>query len=79
MPKKFSPDRQGTAKLSLTLTDATAGTIRELAEAKGLTLAQVVRSALGLYTFVDGLDDNEELCVRNLDTDEITRLAIVQV
>jgi hypothetical protein len=78
MPKKHTRDRQVAAKLSLTLAPDTADEVKALAEMNGMTLAQVVRSALGLYQFVEKLTDDEELCVRHKETGEITRLAIVR-
>ena len=80
MPKKFNAaSAGGPAKLSLTITADAADEIRILAEKEGLTLAQLVRRSLGLYRFVDGLGLDDELCIRNRVTDELTRVAILTV
>jgi hypothetical protein len=77
MPKKFDLAQAGNVKLSLTLTAEAGDEIRLLADKSGMTLAQLVRHSLGLYRFVEGLGDNEELCVRNKLTGELTRVAIL--
>lgn len=79
MPRKFTPGPAGSAKLSLTITADAADEIRLLAEKEGLTLAQLVRRSLGLYRFVENLGEDDELCIRNRSTDELTRIAILSI
>lgn len=79
MPARFNAQAAGAAKLSLTLSPEAAEELRLLAETASLTLAELVRQSLGIYRFVDGLSEDEELCVRDRRTGEITRVALVRV
>jgi len=79
MPPKFKSENTGNAKLSLTVTAETAEDLRAVATQSGMSLAQVVRAALGLYKFVESLGPDEELYVRDRATQELTRVAIVRV
>jgi hypothetical protein len=78
MPKKHEPGSGG-AKLSISLTVEAAEDLRTLAEAEGLTLAEMARRSFGLYKFYRSLNPDEELCVRNKSTTEIGRVAILNV
>lgn len=77
MPKAFQTDTRGKVKLSLTLTDAASDQMRRLADAEDITLAELVRRSVGLYSYYASLDENEELCVRSKPSGEISRLHIM--
>lgn len=73
MPRRYESHTVST-KLSLTLTPDAAEELRRLADARALSLAEVVRRSVGLYRFVASLDADEELCVRKKDSGEIERV-----
>ena len=75
MPRRANLDAQGTAKLSLTLSVDAADELRALAENQRLTLAELVRRAVGLYKFATSLGDDEELCIRDRQTKEVIGVA----
>ena len=75
MPRKANLNAQGSAKLSLTLSLEAADELRALAEGQHLTLAELVRRAVGLYKFATALGDDEELCIRDRQTKEVIGVA----
>jgi hypothetical protein len=77
MSRKYGPGTTGAAKLSFTISAEAANEMRRLAEEEGVALAELVRRAMGLYSFVQSLLAEEGLYLRNRNTDELSRVVLV--
>ena len=79
MPRRFDGTSAGSAKLSLTLSSDAAHELRLLAEKANVTLAELVRRSVAIYRFVESLSDHEEICVRDRNTGEVSRVAFLSM
>ena len=62
------------ARMSFTLGSDAARAIEEIAEKRGISVAEAVRRAITLTRFIESLAEDEELLVRNKRSGDVERI-----